>query len=225
MDARVSLELPFNMSKECTLMKVVKARENDVTLISEDGERWLFERNLGVRSGLESSRCTRTIWWSGCWVYIRLGHGEHIYEEGKGTGASPRIRICSHKINTSKNIYHMHVKEPNLLILLRWRVENNLNMEDEWERSAACTGELLWGKGVTASIWTPIWTWILHARAMCTQCTVPRRVQDEYELDWGKQHTNKTNKDRGGQVESWPRNAKSRTWRGWSMWGPGIQSP
>ena len=51
------------------------------------------------------------------------------------------------------------------------------------------------------------------------------RVQDEYELDWGKQHTNKTNKDRGGQVESWPRNAKSRTWRGWSMWGPGIQSP
>ena len=116
-------------------------------------------------------------------------------------------------------------KEHNLLILLRWRVENNLNMEDEWERSAACTGELLWGKGVAASIWTPIWTWILHARAMCTQCTVPRRVQDEYELDWGKQHTNKTNKDRGGQVESWPRNAKSRTWRGWSMWGPGIQSP
>ena len=116
-------------------------------------------------------------------------------------------------------------KEHNLLILLRWRVENNLNMEDEWERSAACTGELLWGKGVAASIWTPIWTWILHARAMCTQCTVPRRVQDEYELDWGKQHINKTNKDRGGQVESWPRNAKSRTWRGWSMWGPGIQSP
>ena len=104
-------------------------------------------------------------------------------------------------------------KEHNLLILLRWRVENNLNMEDEWGRSAACTGELLWGKGVAASIWTPIWTWILHARAMCTQCTVPRRVQDEYELDWGKQHTNKTNKDRGGQVESWPRNAKSRTWR------------
>ena len=104
-------------------------------------------------------------------------------------------------------------KEHNLLILLRWRVENNLNMEDEWERSAACTGELLWGKGVAASIWTPIWTWILHARAMCTQCTVPRRVQDEYELDWGKQHINKTNKDRGGQVESWPRNAKSRTWR------------
>ena len=24
-------------------------------------------------------------------------------------------------------------------------------MEDEWERSAACTGELLWGKGVAAS--------------------------------------------------------------------------
>ena len=94
-----------------------------------------------------------------------------------------------------------------------WWVENNLNMEDEWGRSAACTGELLWGKGVAASIWTPIWTWILHARAMCTQCTVPRRVQDEYELDWGKQHINKTNKDRGGQVESWPRNAKSRTWR------------
>ncbi len=39
MEARVSLELPFNMSNECTLMKVVKARENDVTLISEDGER------------------------------------------------------------------------------------------------------------------------------------------------------------------------------------------
>ena len=51
------------------------------------------------------------------------------------------------------------------------------------------------------------------------------RVQDEYELDWGKQHANKTNEDRGGQVESWPSNAKSRTWRGWSMWGPGIQSP
>ena len=54
--------------------------------------------------------------------------------------------------------------------------------------------------------------------------TLNWRVQDEYELDWGKQHINKTNKDRGGQVESWPRNAKSRTWRGWSMWGPGIQS-
>ena len=136
MDARVSLELPFNMSKECTLMKVVKARENDVTLISEDGERWLFERNLGVRSGLESSRCTRTIWWSGCWVYIRLGNGEHIYEEGKGTGASPRIRICSHKIYKSKNIFIICMfKEHNLLILWRWRVENNLKMEDGWERS------------------------------------------------------------------------------------------
>ena len=39
MDARVSLELPFNMSNECTLMKVVKAWENDVTLKTEDGER------------------------------------------------------------------------------------------------------------------------------------------------------------------------------------------
>ena len=36
---------------------------------------------------------------------------------------------------------------------------------------------------------------------MCTQCTVPRRVQDEYVLDWGKQHTNKTNKDRGGKLK------------------------
>ena len=51
------------------------------------------------------------------------------------------------------------------------------------------------------------------------------RVLDEYELDWGKQRANKTNEDRGGQVESWPRNAKSRTWRGWSMWGPGRQPP